>query len=114
MNDVQRKPQRATLPGPKAKALIEMIALALECVPGAILVRGHADSVPVKTTHFASNRELSAARAQAAARVIAAKLSQPERVTSEGAGESDPIAPNSSAENRARNRRVVIILGPRS
>lgn len=93
------------------QAVLEQIAGALDSVPGKIVVRGHADNVPVKPGVFASNTELSAARAKAAAAVIAAKLREPQRVTSEGAGEANPVAPNDTDENRARNRRVEIVLG---
>lgn len=101
-------------PEAEVLAAVEKIAAALEGVPGAILVRGYSDSLPVHGGTFASNRELSAARAQAVAKVLSEKLSQPQRVTSEGAAEADPIAPNDTEQNRARNRRVVIILGPKS
>jgi type VI secretion system protein ImpK len=97
----------------EARAAIEALGAALERVPGPILVRGYSDGLPVHTAQFASNRELSAARAQAAATVLAAKLSDPRRMASEGAAEADPIAPNDTEPNRAKNRRVVIIVGPK-
>lgn len=100
-------------PVPEARAAIEKLAVALESVPGPILVRGYADATPVHSTVFASNRELSAARAQAAARVLAGKLSDPKRLATEGAAEADPVAPNDTDQNRAKNRRVVFILGPK-
>lgn len=100
-------------PAPEARASIEKLGLALEGVPGPILVRGYSDATPVHSTVYASNRELSAARAQAAAKVLAAKLSDPKRLASEGAAEADPVAPNDTDQNRAKNRRVVFILGPK-
>ena len=99
-------------PEPGVKTILGRIAEALDRVPGRIHVTGYADSLPVKTPHFQSNRELSAARAKAAAALIAAKLSDPRRITSEGAGEASPIAPNDTESNRAKNRRVAIVLGP--
>jgi type VI secretion system protein ImpK len=99
-------------PAPAVRALLEQVAGALDPVPGTILVRGYADAVPVKPDAFPSNVELSAARAKAAATLIAAKLRDPQRVTSEGVGEADPIAPNDTEQNRARNRRVAIVVGP--
>jgi type VI secretion system protein ImpK len=100
-------------PSPEARAALEKLGAALERVPGTILIRGYSDGIPVHTGHFASNRELSAARAQAAGTALAAKLSDPRRIASEGAGEADPIAPNDTEPNLAKNRRVVIILGPK-
>ena len=97
-------------PDAAVRPIIEKIAAALESVPGAIVVTAHTDALPIKSSRYPSNRELSAARAQSVAQLISAKLSDPRRVTSVGAGESDPVAANDSEENRARNRRVVINL----
>ena len=99
-------------PDPAVKAVLEQVGGALDRVPGRILVRGYADNIPVKPGPFQSNVELSAARAKAAAAAIASKVREPQRVMSEGAGEADPIAPNDTDDNRAKNRRVAIILGP--
>jgi len=99
-------------PDPAVKAILEKVAGALDGVPGTVLVRGYADAVPVKPEVFKSNVELSAVRAKTAAALIATKLREPQRVKSEGAGEADPIAPNDTEANRAKNRRVAIILGP--
>lgn len=102
----------AVEPSASLKALVERIAPALDKAPGPIVVRGYTDSVPVKPGAFASNAELSGVRAKAVAALLAAKLSRPERVTSEGVGEADPLAPNDSDEHRGRNRRVAIVVGP--
>ncbi len=99
-------------PTAAVKALVERVAGAIERTNGPVLVRGHTDSVPVKPGAFASNVELSASRAKAAAALLAARLTQPQRVTSEGTGEANPIAPNDTPENRAKNRRIQIIAGP--
>ena len=88
--------------------VIERIAVALDEAPGTILVIGHADSTPVNARLYASNHALSAARAEAVARLIAAKMREPQRVQSRGVGTNQPLAPNDSEENRARNRRVEI------
>jgi len=98
-------------PTAEAQVTLRKLAAALDKIPGAILVVGHADATPAGT-RYASNTELSAARAAAAARVIAPGLSDPKRVSSEGRGDSQPLAPNDTAENRARNRRVTIVLKP--
>lgn len=86
------------------------VAEALERVPGAILVTGHTDDVPIRSARFHSNWELSTARAQSVVRLIASKVSDPARLKAEGLADSQPVAPNDSDANRARNRRVVIIL----
>jgi type VI secretion system protein ImpK len=96
------------------QAVIARVAEALGRTTGPILVRGYADSMPLKPGAFPSNQELSAARAKAAAALIAAKLGQQQRVTSEGVGEADPIAPNDTEINRAKNRRIAIFVGPQT
>jgi len=90
--------------------VILRIAEALERVPGTILVTGHTDDVPIRTARFPSNWELSTARAASVVGLIAGKVTQPARLRAEGLADSAPVAPNDSAANRARNRRVTIIL----
>lgn len=109
--DDRQFPSGNAEPAASVKAIAERIAGALERTAGPVLVRGYADSVPVRPSAGISNVELSAARGKAVAALIAARLSQPQRVASEGAGEADPIAPNDTEENRARNRRIVILTG---
>lgn len=96
------------------KPLVRRIAQALDRVPGAILVTGHTDAVPMRSRRFASNQELAAARAQSVARLLAAGLGDPRRVQAEGRADSEPLAPGDSEAERARNRRVVIALRPGS
>lgn len=88
------------------------IATALDKVPGSIGVTGHADAKPSSNAKFSSNQALSAARGESVARLIAGKLRDPKRVKGEGAGDSQQVAPSDTAENRAKNRRVVIVLRP--
>ena len=92
------------------EAVILRVADALERVPGTILVTGHTDDVPIRTARFPSNWELSTGRATSVVKLIAGKVSAPERLRAEGLADSAPVAPNDSAANRARNRRVTIIL----
>ncbi len=92
------------------EAVIERIAAAMNNVSGKILVVGYSDNVPIRSARFASNYELSLARAQTVQSLLQKQLTQPARVKAEGRGESNPIVPNTSAENRARNRRVEITL----
>jgi type VI secretion system protein ImpK len=95
---------------PGVEPIVMRIADALERVPGAILVTGHTDDVPIRTARFHSNWELSAARAETVVKLMAKRISDPRRLKAEGLADSEPVAPNDSEANRARNRRVVIIL----
>lgn len=86
------------------------VAAALDRVPGAILVTGHTDDVPIRTARFPSNWELSTERAASVVKLMSGKLKDPARLRAEGLADSAPAAPNDSAANRARNRRVEIVL----
>jgi type VI secretion system protein ImpK len=86
------------------------IAEALNAVPGAIVVTGHTDDLPIRRARFPSNWELSSERARSVVSLMASRLREPARLRAEGLADSDPVAPNDSAANRARNRRVAILL----
>jgi type VI secretion system protein ImpK len=86
------------------------VAAALDRVPGAIVVTGHTDDVPIRTARFPSNWELSTERAASVVRLMSGRLKDPARLRAEGLADSAPAAPNDSAANRARNRRVEIVL----
>ncbi|CAH1660509.1 Outer membrane protein ImpK/VasF, OmpA/MotB domain [Hyphomicrobiales bacterium] len=90
--------------------LIERIATVLEQEGGAVKVVGHTDNVPIRTARFPSNVELSQARAKAVGDMLRSKLSKPDRISFEGKGADTPIAPNTTAEGRAQNRRVEILI----
>ena len=86
------------------------VAEALDRVAGAVLVTGHTDDVPIRTARFPSNWDLSAGRAASVVKLMATRIKEPARLRAEGLADSAPVAPNDSAANRARNRRVTIIL----
>ena len=77
-----------------------------------IHVIGHTDNVPIRT-RFASNWELSTARALAAVHFLTEKAGvDPRRIGAVGYGEFRPLADNSTPEGRARNRRIAITILP--
>ncbi|MGB0721557.1 MAG: flagellar motor protein MotB [Gammaproteobacteria bacterium] len=76
-----------------------------------VRVDGHTDNVPIKTARFRSNWELSAARAA----TVVTSLTQgggidSSRMEIRGHADTKPLYPNDSSENRARNRRIEIVL----
>ncbi len=95
---------------PSFKPLVDRIGLALKEESGPVKVIGYTDNEPIRTVAFPSNFQLSAARAQAAAAVIAASIGDPARLTTEGRADAEPIASNSTAEGRESNRRIEVIL----
>nr|WP_049790252.1 DotU family type VI secretion system protein [Pusillimonas sp. T7-7] len=90
--------------------VLSRVADALNQSRGSILVSGYSDNVPIRTVRFPSNWELSQARADAVKALLQDRLTQPERVRAEGRGDANPVAPNNTPANRARNRRVEITL----
>jgi type VI secretion system protein ImpK len=96
-------------PALQTRALLPRIAQALDKQPGAIVVIGHADAAPAGT-HYASNADLSVARARVAARLMSAKFGDPKRLSAAGRGDAEPLAPNDTEAGRARNRRIEIVL----
>lgn len=100
----------ASRPDANVTLLIVKVAQALDKVPGAIFVVGHTDDRPIRTARFPSNWELSTERARSVVALMAGELKNPERLRAEGLADSEPIAPNDTPANRARNRRVAIVL----
>ena len=90
------------------RPLLAKVGQALDDQPPSILVIGHTDSQPIHTLQFPSNWHLSAARAKAVAEVVADSMSDPGKLISEGRADTEPIAPNESAEGREQNRRIEI------
>ena len=76
-----------------------------------IRIEGHTDNVPIHNPRFASNWDLSTARATATVRLLIVNYNfDPQRLTASGYAEYRPIASNSTAEGRALNRRVDIVI----
>jgi len=74
-------------------------------------VEGHTDNVPINTREFPSNWELSTARALSVLRYLEEVHSvEPTRLSARGYGEHAPIFPNDTVQNRARNRRVNLLI----
>jgi len=78
-----------------------------------IRIEGHTDPVPIHTPQFASNWELSTARATEIVRLLVVKYRfAPARLSAAGYAEYHPIADNRTEEGRRLNRRVdIVILG---
>ncbi|MCP4407766.1 MAG: type VI secretion system protein TssL [Gammaproteobacteria bacterium] len=91
-------------------ALLNRIADALSNVPGQIVVTGHTDNIPISSMHYTSNWDLSRARAEAVVRLLAQQLGSSKRLVPEGRADTEPLVPNDSSANRARNRRVEISI----
>ncbi|MGI3131227.1 flagellar motor protein MotB [Halopseudomonas pachastrellae] len=92
-------------------AMLDRIAEVLVELPGEITIEGHTDNIPIHTSRFQSNWDLSAARASSVANALLLGDSiKPERIRVQGYAETRPRASNEWPETRALNRRVEIIL----
>lgn len=81
----------------------------LDSTDGRIVVSGHTDSLPIATPIYPSNWVLSAARAASVVHYLSEiSFADPSRIEIRAFAETHPIAPNDTAENRARNRRIEI------
>jgi len=96
------------------KGVVMEIARGLETSGSAkrFLVTAHADDEPLKSKHFKSVWELTAARAVTVVEYLVSLGVSPASLTAAGAGSSDPLVPNDSAAARAQNRRIEIALQP--
>ncbi len=92
-----------------ADLLMELAGL-LARYPGVISVEGHADSRPITSGAFPSNWELSSARAASVVRYLVDQGIDSERLRAVGYGDKRPRADNDTAEGRASNRRVSLVL----
>jgi chemotaxis protein MotB len=102
----------ATL-GKEGRDALAAVAEALRGLKGrAIRVEGHTDDVPTSGGAFASNWELSSARALAVVRFLQDTGVDPTRLVAAGYGEFQPISPNDTPEGRSLNRRIEIVLAP--
>lgn len=94
----------------EAQYILEHISELLAINEGQIIIEGHTDNQPIKTLQFPSNWELSSARAAAVARYFTSLGIAPHRLQTVGYGEHRPVSDNHSPENRAKNRRIKILI----
>ncbi|QFS85463.1 MULTISPECIES: flagellar motor protein MotB [unclassified Marinobacter] len=114
---VIRVEEKGSFPSGSAQLTWEFEGLLLDMaevladMPGDLAVEGHTDNIPIRTERFFSNWDLSAARAAAVANVLLAREQvSPERLRVTGLADTRPRVANTTADNRAKNRRVEIII----
>jgi chemotaxis protein MotB len=102
-------------PHPETLPVLRRIAEALGKTPYDIRIEGHTDNVPIHNAEFDSNWELSAARATRIAHILLDSHSiLPERLSAAGYAEYHPVAANDTTAGRAENRRVDLVVTPRT
>ncbi len=96
---------------PRALPVLDQIIQTFDGTYKAIYVEGHTDNVPISSARYPSNWELSAARALNVVRYLSKKGHiHPSKLAAVGHGEHRPLLPNTTPQNRAKNRRVEILL----
>ncbi|MGA2679528.1 MAG: OmpA family protein [Sedimentisphaerales bacterium] len=102
---------KATLKGSTNKELDHIYSVLKAKYPGRhIEVAGHTDSDPIRKSSWKDNLELSSQRAMAVARYLTQKGVAENKISATGYGEGRPIASNSTAEGKKKNRRVEIVV----
>jgi chemotaxis protein MotB len=96
---------------PVTYPVIEKIAETTAKLPNSVRLEGHTDAIPIHTARFRSNWELSAARSIAVMEILATRFNVPrDRLAIAGYADTAPLAANDTPENRAKNRRVDVVI----
>ncbi|MDX1755961.1 MAG: type VI secretion system protein TssL, long form [Marinobacter sp.] len=96
---------------PDMTPILERVVQVLSKCTGDVLVAGYTDDRPIVSSRYRSNWDLSAARAVSVVHQLVLNRQVPaDRVTAAGRAETNPLVPNDTPANRARNRRVEITI----
>ena len=95
---------------PQEGPLLSAVARVVNTVPNYVRIEGHTDNLPIRTARFPSNWELSSARASSVVQFFLARGVPAERVQGAFYADRRPLAANDTEANRARNRRVEIVI----
>lgn len=95
---------------PEAQGILQKLSSMLSTLPNFIRVEGHTDDLPIHTSQFPSNWELSTARAVNVVETLISYGVSPDKLSATGYGQYRPEVPNTSAANRDKNRRVDLVI----
>lgn len=90
--------------------VLQHLVPVLESVPHKIIVAGHTDDQDIRSSRFPSNWELSGARAGSVVRYLQSNGIKSDRLAAVGYADTRPLADNDTAQGRAKNRRVELVL----
>jgi chemotaxis protein MotB len=104
----------SAIPRPETEATLRQIAESLAGTRYDVRIEGHTDTTPIHNAEFDSNWELSSARATRIARLLLQMHTlSPQQLSAAGYAEYHPVAENDTADGRAENRRVDLVVIPR-
>ena len=96
---------------PEAYPVLDRIAELIKKFPNRVSIEGHTDNIPIKNSKYASNWELSMARALSVLQFLTkSKGIDPKKLSIAGFADTRPVAPNDTPEGRAKNRRVEFVF----
>lgn len=96
---------------PQALPVLARIATAIAPLPNRIRIEGHTDDVPIHNARFASNWQLSTARATELVQMMIDQYHiAPERLAAAGYAQYHPVASNATPQGRQQNRRVDVVV----
>jgi chemotaxis protein MotB len=95
---------------PAAMPLLKALAGPINTTSYSIAVEGHTDNVPLNSSRYPSNWELSSARASEIVRYLINSGVSPKRLRATGMADTQPKQPNTNEHNRAMNRRIEIVF----
>jgi len=99
----------------RGRDALQQLAMVLSQQPDiSIMIEGHTDNVPIGSSRFADNWDLSVLRSTEVARILTVENGiDPKRIIASGRSEFMPIEESNNPESRAKNRRTEIILSPK-
>ena len=95
---------------PEIHAVLEKLSKLLSTVPGRVAIEGHTDNVPISSSKYSSNWELSTARDASMLHFFIEKGTDPAKYSIAGYAEFKPLESNATEEGRQKNRRVEIVI----
>ena len=105
----------SAVPQPQTIDTLRQIAASLSHTPYDLRIEGHTDNIPIHNDQFGSNWELATARATNIARLLLALKAIPaDRLSASGYAEFHPVAGNDTPDGRSQNRRVDLVVLPRT
>ena len=113
MSDKLLFPSGSDVVNSRGREAISMLAAVLENSDLEIMVEGHTDNVPIRTSRNRDNWDLSAHRATNVTRIFVENGIKAERIIASGRGEFHPLESNTNADGRQSNRRTEIVLSPK-
>ena len=95
---------------PEIYTMLEKLSKLLAPLPGRVAIEGHTDNVPISSSKYSSNWELSTARAASMLHFFIEKGTDPAKYSVAGYAEFRPLESNATEEGRQKNRRVEIVI----